>query len=344
MEQKENNKLENYNRLKSNETVTIFINNFKRPTNCKKNKIFFLFFIIVFISLYILEKSTNYAFSSLFIKNNNLKKHSHIISKLKQIIKDTNPLYDDIQKCLIRDPDEELCIYQFLCPKKVKGKKRILLGNKRDGSYVMLNDFKNITIAYSIGIRDLIQFDKALADRNIDVYMYDHTNNKLPYENKRFHWKKIGLGGILEQKENIQTLDTMIKENGHTYENNMILKMDIEGAEWNSLKDISEETLLQFKYILIEYHFTQLNHKLYYKILKKIHKTHQVFYLHCCPFTQNINFGFNTICQAIEVSYIIRQGNNFVTDDTIYPIANLSYGIHHSLDVNIFKLFDDYKI
>jgi len=24
--------------------------------------------------------------------------------------------------------------------------------------------------------------------------------------------------------------------------------MDIEGAEWNSLKDISEETLLKFKY------------------------------------------------------------------------------------------------
>ena len=187
MEQKENNKLENYNRLKSDETVTIFINKFKRPTNCKKKKIFLLFFIIFIFSLYKLEKSKNYAFSSLFIKNNNIKKHSHIISKLKQIINDTSPLYDDIQKCLIRDPDAELCIYQFLCPKQVKGKKRILLGNQGDGSYVMLNDFENITIAYSIGIRELIQLDKALADRNIDVYMYDHKNNKLPYENKRFH-------------------------------------------------------------------------------------------------------------------------------------------------------------
>ena len=45
-----------------------------------------------------LEKSKNYAFSSLFIKNNNVKNHSHIISKPKQIINDANPLYDDIQK------------------------------------------------------------------------------------------------------------------------------------------------------------------------------------------------------------------------------------------------------
>ena len=68
MEQKENNKLEKYNRIKSDEIVTIVTNNFKRSTNCKKNKIFLLFFIIFIFSLYMLEKSTNYAFSSLLLK------------------------------------------------------------------------------------------------------------------------------------------------------------------------------------------------------------------------------------------------------------------------------------
>ena len=64
-----------------------------------------------------------------------------------------------------------------------------------DGSYVILDDFKNVRVAYSFGIRREIQFDKNLADRGIDVYMYDHTIDSLPYENDKFHWKKIGITG-----------------------------------------------------------------------------------------------------------------------------------------------------
>ena len=127
-------------------------------------------------------------------------------------------LYEGAKICLEKNPDEELCIYQFLCPKEVKGKTRILLGEIKDGSYVMLDDFENIKIAYSIGINNIIQFDKALADRGIDVYMYDHTINKLPYENDKFHWKKIGLGVNSIKDNNLLSLEEMLKENGHLQE------------------------------------------------------------------------------------------------------------------------------
>ena len=165
---------------------------------------------------------------------------------LKLMTYNNKALYEGAEKCLEKNPDEELCLYQFLCPKKVIGKKRVLIGEKSDGCYVMLDDFENIKIAYSIGIRNIIQFDKALADKGIDIYMYDHTINKLPYSNEKFHWKKIGIGGNSERKYNIQTIEEMMKENGHLNEKNMIFKMDVEGAEWNSLKDLSENVLLQF--------------------------------------------------------------------------------------------------
>ena len=248
-----------------------------------------------------------------------------------------------VQNCLVNNPDEQLCIYQFLCPKEVKGKTRVLVGKKGDGSYVMLDDFENITIAYSIGIRDIIQFDKALADKEIDIFMYDHTNDKLPYENNKFHWKKIGLGGNSERKNNIQTLEDMIKDNGHIQERNMILKIDIESNEWNSLNDISEKTLNQFKYILIEYHFFNDSNILYYNVLKKIFKTHQVFYINCCPYLGEYTFGNNRICKSLEVSYVIRTGNTFEPDKTIYPIEEFSYGFNPVFDINILKLFANYK-
>lgn len=237
----------------------------------------------------------------------------------------------------------ELCLYQFFAPKEVKGKNRILIGDESDGSYVMLDDFQNIKIAYSIGIDHKIQFDKALADRGINVYMYDHTNDKLPYENEFFHWKKIGLGCNSEKSHKLQTLEDMLTDNGHLNEKNMILKIDIEGNEWKPLNDISMEILKKFKYILIEYHFFNINVKLFYNVLKKIYTTHQVFYVHCCPSVGIAVFGNNRFCRAIEVSYIIRTENSFSKDRTIYPIPEFSNTIFNDFNVNILKLFDDYQ-
>ena len=71
---------------------------------------------------------------------------------MKFLTNNEKDLYEGALKCLEKDPDEQLCIYQFICPKEVINKTRILIGTIHDGSYVMLNDFKNIKIAYSIGI------------------------------------------------------------------------------------------------------------------------------------------------------------------------------------------------
>ena len=108
--------------------------------------------------------------------------------KLLKLITNNNPLiYEGIQNCLLKDPDEQLCLYHLIYPKKVVGKNKIYLIGKTDGSYITLDYFENIKIAYSFGIANIIQFDTELAKRNIDIYMYDHTINGLPYENPKFH-------------------------------------------------------------------------------------------------------------------------------------------------------------
>ena len=247
------------------------------------------------------------------------------------------------------DPDSQKCIYHLLLPKNGVGKNRILLGNKTegDGSYVILDDFKDIKIAYSFGIYKNIQFDKALADRGIDVFMYDHTISGLPYENPRFHWFKIGICGK-KPHHNLKDLETLIQENKHTSEKNMILKLDVEKWEWPAINDINEATLKQFKYILIEYHFFSKTYSgIYYDVIKKIAKTHQSFYARCNgPRSYITNFGNNRICYIMEVSYIIRENNTFTYDDTIYPIDDFEYirqEINGKLEMNlnILKLFDN---
>ena len=281
-----------------------------------------------------------------------LKKHDNynISNKIKllKIIYNNNILkYKGVENCLINDPDSQYCIYHLISPKNVIGKKRILIGAKRDGCYVLLDDFKNIKIAYSFGISKMIQFDKELADRGIDVYMYDHTINSLPFNNSKFHWKKIGISGKNQKNKQLKSLEELIIENGHSLEKNMILKIDVEHCEWNSLKDVSNDILSQFKYIAIEFHFrsNQNDTKLYYEVLKKFQKSHQVFYLRCHGRHIIVTFGNNRICKYLEVSYIIKKDNQFSKDESIYPIFEFDFtgpvkNGKTEMNLNILKLFD----
>jgi len=163
------------------------------------------------------------------------------INLLKKITNNNPYIYKHMEDCLLNDPDKLFCFYHLIYPKKVIGKNRILLGKKSDGSYVLLDDFENIKIAYSFGISNVIQFDDELAKRGIDVYIYDHTINSLPYNNSKFHWSKIGLCGRNNRTANLKTLEELMKENRHISEKNMILKIDVEGWEWYSLNELNED-------------------------------------------------------------------------------------------------------
>jgi len=311
-------------------------NNLKRSFNIKFNKdsiiiINLLFFIL--LAIYIVEQK----------KISKLQKSFE--TKLKIIDKKISIMNFQIESfyLYLNTIKNKSSIYQIIKPKKVLGKKKIRIGEKSDGGYILLNDFDNIKIAYSFGISDEISFDKDLADKNIDVFMYDHTIEKLPFQNSKFHWKKIGLTEKKGIHNNMKTLDELIKENGHENEKNMILKLDIEGSEWNVLYYINKEILMHFKYIIIEFHFEKLFKSLFLKVLNKLNKTHQIFHLHCNNLGSLINIDEYNICSSLEVSYIIKENYSFLKTHEFYPVKNIDFKNNASLDdynnfLNIYQI------
>ena len=282
-------------KIKNNNLTNLYSDN-----NYKIVKLIFIEILILLI-LFIFIPKTNmksYFLDNYIIMkskiNNNIKEK---ITLLKLMTNNNENEYKKVQECLLNDPDKSYCIYHLISTKDVLNKKRVLIGEKRDGGYLLLDDFNNVHIAYSFGISTNVDFDKALADRGIDIYMYDHTIDSLPFENTKFHWRKIGICGKNRTNVNLKTLEKLIDENGHKTKKNMILKMDIEHWEWESLVDISEETLNQFN-------------NLYYKVLKKLSETHQPFYVRC-----NNNKGA-----------IVNFGNNsFIKDENIYPMYEFEF-------------------
>ena len=156
--------------------------------------------------------------------------------------------------------------------------------------------------------------------------MYDHTIKKLPFENKRFHWKKIGLSSKKINNSNMKTLNELLKENGHLNQKNMILKIDIESNEWDIFQELPIKTLKQFKYIIGEFHFSYKNKDKYLNLLKKIEKTHQIFHLHCnnCA-TKLIDFYGYRICSYLEISFVQKKGYHFYKFNSTFPIDGIDY-------------------
>ena len=319
-----------------------------------KYYILFSFLFIVFASFLIATLIyKKYKKNDLLNNQENQEFFNNLLNKIN-----TEEKYNGAKFCYYNNDDS--CLYKYFCPKKVVGKNLKLYGLMRDGGYILTEDLKNVKIAYSFGVDGEYSFDMHLADNDIDVYMYDpfikgldfsqyNLNNSQDFKNnadyyqKKLHFFKIGITGSKKQN-NMKTLQEILNDNGHSNEKDMILKMDIEYAEWDALNEMSEDILKKFKYIVIEFHLWKRPEKLIINVLKKLLKFHQVIFIRFNNAGQLIEFGRNKICNAIEVTYMLKEGNEFVMDSSIYPPKEINFNNFKDrpsidFDLNIFKLF-----
>ena len=189
----------------------------------------------------------------------------------------------------------------------------IRIGRDYDGGYIMLDDFEPGGIAYSFGISGDVSWDKDMASRGYDVFMYDHTIDGLPEENTRFHWSKLGIADGVTHDDRLKTLEELISRNGHEGKRDMILKMDVEGAEWGFLESVKPETLSQFSQMTFELHnmIKLADHERVLNILRKINETHQLVHLHANNVSSYVTIGGRNFAALFEVSYVLRDKYKF---------------------------------
>ena len=187
----------------------------------------------------------------------------------------------------------------------------VRVGKDNDGGYIMPDDISNFAergggLAYSFGISDDVSWDRDIASRGYDVFMYDHTIDGLPEENPRFHWQKLGLSDSGRDEAKLKTLDTLIKQNHHENQRDIILKIDVEGAEWGFLENVSSETLGKFRQIVIEFHGINdpKNVDRIPRALRKLNATHQLVHLHGQTHGYYVSLGEKIFCNQLEASYV----------------------------------------
>lgn len=204
--------------------------------------------------------------------------------------------------------------------------KKLRCGKQGDGGYVVFDkDLDNINTLYSYGINDDVSFDMDFIKRsNANVFMFDHTINKLPVINNRFIFiKEAGT------TENINKHIRSFSPNN----NNLFLKMDIEGCEWDIFNELDTTVLSKFQQIVIEFHNLEFlqNHcfghltNTYEKMSSIFSKLNTIFYLG--HIHGNNCGGIKDIPNTIECTYIRKDMLNNIPEyeKQSYPITGIDY-------------------
>src|ERR1700683_880951 len=137
----------------------------------------------------------------------------------------------------------------FLKPFDLVDAAKIRVGGAGDGSYVIVDDTSSRLPVMSFGVGPSVDFEIGMAERGHDVLLFDHTIDALPGVHSRFTWFKEGVAGVSAAEQRLFTLaehmNKLPRECGGS-----VLKLDVEGEEWNVFEGVTPETLLRFHQIV----------------------------------------------------------------------------------------------
>ena len=189
----------------------------------------------------------------------------------------------------------------------------------------MARDLGESKYGYSIGVGPQIKWDEEMAQFGLSIYQYDHTVEGLPTEHENFTYHKLGIAAQNTLPDLI-TLNEMLKRNGHSNQENLILKIDVEGAEWDVFDALDVYTLSLFDQIIIEFHGLRLLflddfRNRARRVFQKLNHSHTAAHVHANNYGgMHIVEGI-AIPDVVELLYCKRTRFDFLTSSEIFPTA-----------------------
>lgn len=184
----------------------------------------------------------------------------------------------------------------------------IRVGDEFNGGYAISSIIDPNTNCISVGVGTNVSFDIDISKRLSSVHLYDHTVSKLPVQvPQNVVFFKKGLART--PSDMFLTLEEIIDQ--FPSNSPLILKMDIEGCEWEILENISSATLLRFDQIVLElHHFHQLNDTEFFEVVVKslnnLKATHQIINRHANNWARFSLIHGVPVPDVLEVTYVRR--------------------------------------
>lgn len=186
---------------------------------------------------------------------------------------------------------------------------KVRLGNNCDGGYVFPEKcLKNSDICVSYGLGNNVTFENDIIKRGINVIGFDmHAKRNLPWARQK----------TLKCYGDFSSLEEVSKSN------NVILKIDTEGSEWEFFNTLDPEHFSRHvSCFAFELHFHMNPKRIPISVMEKMLETHHVVHVH------GNNYGHvdGMVPVAIEITLANKKNFGDVRFDMRkYPIKDLDY-------------------
>ena len=128
----------------------------------------------------------------------------------------------------------------------------IRVGSFGDGGYVVPNDFSGIAACYSPGVSQQSSFELDIAKYGIPSFMADASVDSPSINVPRSQFLKKFIGA--EDKGNVISMARWVAETDTSPDDDLLLQMDIEGAEYAALSAMPDNLVKRFRMIILELH------------------------------------------------------------------------------------------
>ena len=131
------------------------------------------------------------------------------------------------------------------------GHRLIRVGGEGDGGYLVPDDLEGIAACFSPGVAGVADFESEMAHRGMRCFLADYSVDAPPIANPLFDFEKKFLGPV--GNDVYMTLDSWVRRKA-AGRDDLLLQMDIEGAEYEVLMSAPAELLGRFRIVVAEFH------------------------------------------------------------------------------------------
>ncbi|HKN07884.1 MAG TPA: hypothetical protein VJ376_00110 [Pseudomonadota bacterium] len=176
----------------------------------------------------------------------------------------------------------------------------------------------------SLGIGGDDKWDMSIADRGIRVFQFDDTIDAAPTQHARCNFFRCKVVPAVPRGKSERTIEAILAEHALSGAGDLLLKVDIDGGEWEIFNVLDESIIAQFRQIVCEFHdFCRMSQPGWrlraLQIFEKLSRTHCVLHVHGNNRSPLVVVGNVSIPDVIELTFVRRKDYNIRESDTVFP-------------------------
>jgi len=198
----------------------------------------------------------------------------------------------------------------------------IRIGAERDGGYLIPDDLEGIHTCLSPGVGASATFELDLERRGIASLLADASVKEPPEGSRHMTFDRKFIG--IETKSDTMTLERWMKDRLPSDAGDLILQMDIEGAEWPVLANVSDDGLRRFRIIVIELHGLEsiaepFAWRVMNEVLGRLASQFVCVHLHPNNNERVVRVGEFSIPTCVEATFLRRDRVRKISSRTNFP-------------------------